>query len=292
VIQTRPSKLFLPKHEGSPATIFEYLLLRFPQVDPGTWRSRLLNGRITLSDGTTLREEAPYRHGLTVFYRKEVPSEPTVVEDPMLVYRDDEIMVVDKPPGMPVTPAGQYVERSLLIRLQRSTGLIDLAPVHRLDRDTAGLLLLTIKPHMRGAYHRLFAEGNIEREYIAIAHASAAPEQKRWRIENRIEPGEPWYRQRIVEGPVNAITEIEFDGALSGGLARFRLFPGTGKKHQLRVHMDSLGFPIVGDPFYPEIREKQAGEPPLQLLARRLAFTDPLTSQSRCFNSTRILESS
>ena len=284
---TRPSRLYLPKIEPRPATILEHLLARFPQVHPTIWLSRISRGLVTLSDGTTLREDSPYRHGITVFYRKEVPSEPASIEKALVIYRDEDILVADKPHGMPVTPAGEHVGRSLLVQLQKSTGLADLAPMHRLDRETAGLVLFTIKPAARGHYHRLFAEG-IEREYLAVAHIIDAPDRRHWRVENRMESGDPWFRQRIADGPANAITDIELRDVREG-VGLFRLVPETGRKHQLRVHMASIGFPIVGDPFYPQIRERQSGDPPLQLLARRLAFTDPLSGVPRSFTSVRRL---
>jgi tRNA pseudouridine32 synthase/23S rRNA pseudouridine746 synthase len=255
---------------------------------PRVWRERVSRGVVTLSDGTLLREDSPYRHGLFVFYRKEVPSEPAPVEVPLIIHRDENILVVDKPHGMPVTPVGQHVERSLLVYLQRSTGLDTLAPMHRLDRETAGLLLLTIKADVRGQYHRLFAEGLIEREYRALAYIKDAPSRKHWRVENRLRQGEPWFRQRIVEGRANAVTEIELLERREGA-GLFRLVPRTGKKHQLRVHMASIGFPIVGDPFYPEITEKAPADPPLQLVAHRLAFLDPRTGEPRSFISHRIM---
>ena len=285
---TRPSRLYLAKIESPPATILEHLCARFPQIQPRIWRARVSRGLVTLSDGTALGMDSPYRHGITVFYYKEVPSEPAPLEEPLVVYRDEEILVADKPHGMPVTPAGQHVERSLLVRLERSTGLATLAPMHRLDRETGGILLLTIKPDARAHYHRLFAERMIEREYLAVAHIIDAPNRTHWRVKNRMESGDPWYRQRIVEGPANAITEIELID-LQGNAGLFRLIAHTGRKHQLRVHMASIGFPIVGDPFYPEIREKQDEDPPLQLLARRLAFIDPLSGAPRSFTSVREL---
>jgi tRNA pseudouridine32 synthase/23S rRNA pseudouridine746 synthase len=285
---TRPSRLYLRKLESPPATILEHLLARFPQVHPNVWRRRVLQGLVTLSDGTTLKEESVYRHGIFVFYRKEVPLEPAPDEDARIVYRDENILVVDKPHGMPVTPAGEYLERSLIVQLERRAGLSEIAPMHRLDRDTAGLLLFAINPAARGLYHRLFAERAVQREYLAAGKISDAPRQTRWRVENRLEPGEPWYRQRIVDGPVNAITEIELlETKEAFGL--FRLSPQTGKKHQLRVHMMSIGFPILGDPFYPAIRQKQDEDPPLQLVAHRLEFTDPLSGARRTFTSSRQL---
>ncbi len=285
---TRPSRLYLPKFDSCPATILEYLLARFPQINPNIWRDRVSRGHVTLSDGTTLTEDSPYRHGMTVFYRREVPSEPDAAEEALVVYRDENILVADKPHGIPVTPAGEYLDRSLLVRLQRITGLSTLAAMHRLDHDTAGLLLFTIDPSARARYHRLFAERMIEREYVAAAHILEAPTQRRWRVENRMESGDPWFRQRIVDGPVNAITEIELLDVREGA-GLFRLLPATGRKHQLRVHMASIGFPIAGDPFYPVIRERQDGDPPLQLLAKRLAFIDPLTGVAHSFVSARKL---
>src|SRR5581483_6157986 len=188
---TRPSRVYLPKFDSAPPTIFEYLLARFPLINSTVWQQRVSRELVTLDDGTVVDERSPYRHGLTVFYRKEVPAEPPCLEEPKIIYRDDEILVVDKPHGMTVTPSGEHVERSLLFRLQTMTGLPDLDPIHRLDRDTAGLLLFTVKRDSRAHYHRLFADGQIEKEYIAVAHAVAPPTATHWRIENRIGRGEP-----------------------------------------------------------------------------------------------------
>ena len=283
------SRLYLPKLESPPSTILEYLFVRFPQIDPRVWRERVSRGAVTLSDGTALQEDSPYRHGGFVFYRREVVSEPGVVEEPLIIHRDEEVLIVDKPRGMPVTPVGPHVERSLLVYLQRITGLDTLAPMHRLDRETAGLLLFTTKAEIRAQYHRLFADSLIEREYRAVAYTKDAPTEMHWHVETRIEPGHPWFRQRIVEGPPNAVTEIELLERLEG-IGLFRLVPRTGKKHQLRLHMASLGFPLIGDPFYPGITEKRNGDPPMQLLANRLAFVDPRSGEPRSFTSRRGLE--
>ncbi len=154
-MQTRPSRLYLPKWDGSPRTIFEYILARFPQVQTSVWRTRVMQGEVSLSDGTAVGFETAYRHGITVFYRKEVPSEPDPIEQPLIIYQDEDILVADKPHGMPVTPSGEHVERSLLVSLQRRSGFRELSPVHRLDRDTAGLVLFTIRAETRARYHRL-----------------------------------------------------------------------------------------------------------------------------------------
>ena len=188
-----------------------------------------------------------------------------------------------------MTPAGEYVERSLLARLQQRTGLTRLAPAHRLDRDTAGVVLFVVKPEARAAFHKLFADHTVEREYLAIAHVASNPDGQTWTVKNRLEPGQPWFYQRVVDGPTNATTVIELlkqDGAL--GL--FRLLPQTGKKHQLRVHMASIGFPIVGDSLYGSSATTKADDPPLQLLAHRLLFVDPIRRSNRTFTSLRTLQ--
>ena len=280
------SRVTLPKLESPPASIADYLISRFPHVSEPAWRDRFARGLITIAEGVTLREDAPYRHGLLVYYEREVPLEPDSPEVETILYQDSEILVADKPHGMPVTPAGDYVARSLLARLERSTGLGTLAPLHRLDRDTAGLVLFSVNVSSRARYHELFAKRVIEREYLAIARVNEVPEQTRWLVENRIGAGTPWFRRQIVEGPVNAITEIELT-EVPDGLGRFRLRPKTGKKHQLRVHMAAIGFPILGDPVYPDLREPQPSDPPLQLVASRLSFTDPLNGVKRDFITAR-----
>ena len=283
-----PSRLHLPKIESPPATILAHLIEHFPQVSPHIWRERVARGLVTSDDGTTVGEDSPYLHGITIFYRKEVPSEPDPLDEEVVLYRDEQILVADKPHGMVVTPAGDHVERSLLVRLQRSTGLGTLTPAHRLDRDTAGVVLLIVKRAARHHYHRLFAEGTLDREYLAVARLVDAPDQKKWIVENRIEEGDPWYRRQIVDGAANAITDIELlDVREDVGL--FRIRPKTGRKHQIRVHMASIGFGIVGDALYPNATDKREGDPPLQLLAKRLSFVDPLSGKPRSFASSRKL---
>ena len=243
---------------------------------------------ITSDHGDRVTENTPYRHGMTIFYRKELASEPEPSEEETVLYMDDEILVADKPHGMVVTPAGDHVERSLLVRLQRRTGLNTLVPVHRLDRETAGLVLLSVNPDTRSQYHALFADRTIAREYSAVAHLDGVPAKRAWYVNNRIEAGEPWFRKRVVDGPPNAVTVIELIDA-GKGVGLFRIRPKSGKKHQIRVHMASIGFPITGDRLYPEIRDGNDSELPLQLLARGLEFSCPLSGDSRQFQSAREL---
>src|SRR5207237_625168 len=155
------------------------------------------------------------------------------------------------------------------------------APMHRLDRETAGVVLFTTTIEARPRYHELFSSRTVEREYLAVAMLGNTGVQKVWDVRNRLEEGEPWYRRRIAKdngGEPNSITRI---GLLEShnGFGLFRLLPESGKKHQLRVHMASIGFPIVGDLLYPEIRKYNESDSPLQLLAHRLSFIDPLSGE-------------
>jgi tRNA pseudouridine32 synthase/23S rRNA pseudouridine746 synthase len=290
-----PSRLYLPRIEPVPRTILEYLIAHFPHIAARTWNDRLARGLVTLvesdASGTTVTTETPYRHGSTVLYYKEVPDEQAGMEDlaeDIILYQDANILVADKPHGMVVTPSGDQVERSLLVRLQKRTGLSTLAPIHRLDRETAGVVLFAIHTSAREPYHRLFSERLADREYLAVGHLHKVTDEREWHVTNRMEEGEPWYRRRIAENigtEPNAITRIERLESRNG-LGFFRLRPETGKKHQLRVHMASIGFPIVGDLLYPDVRKLQDQDPPLQLLAHRLSFVDPLSGEPQSFTSS------
>jgi tRNA pseudouridine32 synthase/23S rRNA pseudouridine746 synthase len=285
------SRLHLPKLDTTAKTILEYLIAHFPHIAAETWRDRVANGKVTLDDGTTLTAESPYRHGVTVLYSREIEQEPTADVEETILFQDANILVADKPHGMVVTPSGDHVERSLLARLQNSSGLEKLAPVHRLDRETAGVVLFTVNAEARARYHELFSSRSVQREYLAVAKIDDGGMQRVWDVRNRLEQGEPWYRRRIEESSdaePNAITRIEFLESRNG-LGLFRLLPETGKKHQLRVHMASIGCPIVGDLLYPEIREYNERDSPLQLLAERLSFIDPLSGEPRSFTSVRRL---
>ena len=250
----------------------------------------MTRGLVTKDGGTAVKADAPYRHGQTIYYFREVRSEPESPVSETILFQDAQILVVDKPHGMRVTPAGDHVDRSLLSRLQRSVGNPNLAPLHRLDQETAGLILFSVNPNTRGRYHALFANRAINRTYVAVTRSREIPSQKHWIVENRIERGEPWFRQRIVQGLPNAITRIEWRRTL-GDLALFHLYPKTGRKHQLRVHMASIGFPILGDPLYPQQREPEPSDPPLQLLAYELRFIDPVTGVERAFKTSLKLAS-
>ena len=287
-----PSVVTLPAGIGGedPANLLDFLDRRFPRVGREVWRRRIAGGKVRWADGEAVRPGGPYRPGARLHYFREVQAEPEVPFREEILYADRHLLVADKPPFLPVHPAGRWVNECLLHRLRRATGIADLAPLHRLDRDTAGLVLFSIDPATRPAYHQLFDRGEVERTYRAAARVDGAPKRREWRRESRIVPGSPWFRMREAPGPPNARTRVGLE-SLRAGRGLFRLHPETGKKHQLRLHMAALGFPLDNDRLYPDLAPEAADDfdRPLALLAWRLAFTDPLSGERREFTSRRSL---
>jgi tRNA pseudouridine32 synthase / 23S rRNA pseudouridine746 synthase len=280
---TPKSRIVLPS--GPWPTVLAFLAERFPAIPVAAWSGRMARGLVDDGHGP-LAPDAPYRAGITVYYRREVAAEPRVPFEETILHVDDDLVVADKPHFLPVMPAGAYVEETLSVRLARRLGNPDLVALHRLDRATAGLVVFSARPSSRDAYTRLFRERRIEKIYEALA--PPLPELSFPHVhESRLEKGEPFFRMREVAGEPNACTRVDVIER-GPGLWRYRLQPVTGRKHQLRVHMAALGAPIAGDVFYPRLRDEAPGFiEPMCLLARELFFMDPLSGVERRFRSER-----
>ena len=289
-ISSHPSTVTLPQVAKPYPALLEFLSNRFPHIPLEIWAQRLADGKVLDAAGAPLTPESPYLPYAKLFYFREVASEPHIPFAETILYQDDDLLVADKPHVLPVTPGGRYVEECLLSRLRRRTGRADLAPLHRIDRETAGIVLFSVNKQTRGRYANLWLPGKIEKTYEALSACVPAPEESKWAVENRIERGEPFFRMQTVPGKVNArsvITLLEY----SNGIARFLLQPLTGKTHQLRLHLSGLGCGILNDRFYPELQAERADNfaHPLQLLARMVRFRDPLSGAIREFVSGRKL---
>ncbi len=281
------STLQLPP--GTWPTVLDCLCERFPSVSRVQWLERMARGRVIDGEERCLTPETPHRVGLEVHYYREVPDEAPIPFDEVVLHEDSDLLVADKPHFLPVTPVGPHVHETLLGRLIRRTGNHDLAPLHRIDRETAGLVLFSTNPRSRARYQALFRERRIHKSYEALAPALpgvAFPCVHK----SRIVAGEPFFRMQEIEGPANSETRIEVI-ARGDGYWRYALTPITGRKHQLRLHMAALGAPIANDGVYPLLRHRGAGDysAPLQLLARRLDFIDPVSGVERSFSSGFIL---
>jgi tRNA pseudouridine32 synthase / 23S rRNA pseudouridine746 synthase len=247
--------------------------------------AKVLAGEVVLPDGTVVSASTVLQPGAHVYFYRELRDEVPVPFDIPVLYRDDDIVVIDKPHFLATMPRGRHVAQTAVVRLRRELDLPELSPAHRLDRLTAGVLLFTTRRGIRGAYQTLFSRGEVRKTYLARAAVGPRLEfptvvrnrivKRRGQLQAVEEPGEP-----------NAETLVEH---LGDGL--YRLIPHTGRTHQLRVHMAGLGMPIIGDPLYPSVVDVAPEDfsMPLQLLAQRLEFEDPVTRRRQVFVSRRSL---
>ena len=280
-----PSCQWLPP--GQWETVLDFLRERFPDVETATWLARMRKGQVVDETGLRLDAGTPYRVGACVFYYRELETETRIPFDEQVLYEDEHLLVVDKPHFLPVTPAGRFLRETLLVRLRMKGQPEQLTPIHRLDRETAGVVLFSLNPATRGRYVALFRERKVEKIYEALAGTRADlvfPHTRR----SRIVRGEPFFRMKEVEGEPNSETRIDALKTLAGPTL-YQLRPVTGKKHQLRLHLSALGIPILNDRLYP-IAHPVADDDfsnPLKLLARSVSFRDPLTGREHFFESGR-----
>ncbi len=280
-------------HGGPWPSVLDFLCARLQVLSRAEWAARLAAGDVLNADAAPLAADAPCAEGQRVFYYRRIDDEPAAPESAQVLYQDDTLVVADKPHFMPVTPGGRFIQRSLLVQLKRQLNLPDLTPVHRIDRETAGLVLLAVRPNARDAYQALFRDRLVDKLYEAVAldvPALAAPRTYSSRL---ADDDARFFLSREVPGAPNSCSHIERVAAAGPGRALYHLRPVSGQRHQLRLHMLALGAPLLGDAFYPTVlrgpEEADDTQRPLQLLARELAFDDPLTGQRRVFRSRREL---
>jgi tRNA pseudouridine32 synthase / 23S rRNA pseudouridine746 synthase len=283
-----PVRLRLPAGDAW-ATVRDHLVERLA-AGAGVIDGMLDAGLIVDADGRPVPPDTAYVPGMFVWFHRELPDEERVPFPVDVVYRDEHVVVADKPHFLATTPRGSHVAETALARLRRQLGIPALSAAHRLDRLTAGLVLFTVRPEERGAYQSLFRDRRVQKVYEAVAPYDTTVDLPRT-VRSRIVKSRGHMAAQEVDGEPNAETRIELL-AERKGVARYRLLPRTGQTHQLRVHMSALGLPILGDPLYPVVTEPvTVGDfrHPLQLLARELEFTDPVTGREHRFVSSREL---
>jgi tRNA pseudouridine32 synthase/23S rRNA pseudouridine746 synthase len=273
--------------------LLAWLVERFPHLGRSILEDRLLRGEIVDEAGRTMAADTPYRAGARIWYYREVPPETPVPFEEVILHRDERLLVVDKPHFLATIPGGRYLRETLLARLRNKLDLPELTPIHRLDRETAGLVLFCIHPPSRGAYQQLFEQRTVSKVYEAIASYRAdlpLPLVHRSRLIEGGKDGERFFIMQEVAGEPNSETRVDLIEQ-RGELAKYRLEPHTGRKHQLRAHMLALGIPIQNDPWYPFVQTDKGEDfsQPLQLLARQVEFVDPLSGEARQFSSRMAL---
>lgn len=282
------STIHLPR--GPWPTVLDALCACFPAIARDAWRERMLGGKVTDSEGRALEPARAYAPGMCVRYCREVRDEPVIPFRERILHLDSELVIADKPHFLPVMPAGPYVRETLVTRLIAQLGMPELVALHRIDRLTAGLVMFSCNPKTRAHYQALFRQRQITKHYEALAPAlpdSSFPLVRR----SRLAQGPEFFRMQETAGEPNSETRVSV--IERGERAwRYALMPVTGRKHQLRVHMAALGAAICGDRLYPTLEPEAPDDynRPLQLLARSLELTDPLTGEHRRFDSQLSLQ--
>lgn len=271
-------------------TILQFLSKKFPRISSDEWEQRINQGKVLDDESQPITIDTEYMPHRRIFYFREVENETVIPFTEEILFQDNEILVACKPHFLPVTPGGRYVDECLLNRLRKSTGLKDLAPLHRIDRETAGLVLFSVNPKSCARYGNLFKKGLVKKTYQAVSAGRPNQGETDWFVEDRLEQGTPWFRMKIVPGKANARSTIHLLDS-KNNRSLFELHPITGKTHQLRIHMCSIGLGILNDNLYPHLQpeSKDNYSAPLQLLAHTVRFKDPLTGMEREFTSQRKL---
>ena len=295
-----PSRLVVAP--GPACTLADYLGARLRSgID---WRARLAQGDVVDAQGHALAADAPCVPGQTLWYWRWLPPEPRVPFELVVLHQDAHLVVVDKPHFLASIPGGRYLQETALVRLRRLLGNDDLMALHRLDRETAGVLLFSAQPATRNAYHALMREQRMHKTYEAVApwrDGLLLPLAAHHRLQDTA--GASHLPVQVVDGEPNVSTQVELlrrlghspGHGLAPDLAHYRLTPLTGRRHQLRAQLNALGLPILGDRIYPRLWPEPAADAPpdyshpLQLLAREIRFTDPLSGAPRHFVSARRL---
>ena len=284
------SRVSLPT--GDWATLLDFLCERFPAVSKQEWVARIHKGQVLHEDGSSVTLDEPYAAHQFIFYYRDVPQEAKLPVDAQVLFEDEHLLVADKPHFMPVTPGGRYLQSCLLVQLKRSTDCESLTPIHRIDRETAGLVVFCKRAQDRDAYHALFREHQVRKWYQAVA--AFHPQLPLPLVHrSRLAEADKFFLSQEVPGEPNSETRVSLLKRI-GEEALYQLQPLTGHRHQLRIHMVSLGLPIRGDQLYPQLLrgpdEADDFSQRLQLLAQRIAFTDPVTGEERDWQSRRSLQ--
>jgi tRNA pseudouridine32 synthase/23S rRNA pseudouridine746 synthase len=311
------TRLRLPD-EGPWTTAMDYMMHRWGHIDPQGIEDRFEAGEIVGEGGVPLDRRTKLEDHTFIWYYRTLPPETRLPVELTILHQSEHLLVVDKPHFLPTTPGGTYIQESALVRLRNQLNLPDLIPMHRLDRMTAGILLLSTNPETRGRYQVLFEKRQVQKEYECVAAAQPSAEHPAVEfpvvVRNRMTKSRSYLLAEVIDGEPNAETRIDllrtFDaGTTDGGhpasaspadskhfgtapgtavhhtptqrRGLYRLEPHSGKTHQLRVHMASLGLGILHDAFYPDLLDKAPDDytKPLQLLARGIRFVDPITGK-------------
>ncbi len=286
------SRVYLPADQTH-LNLLAFFVAQFPHISEVEWIDRFHEGLVLDQEGQALKASEAYTPNTHLLYFRRLAREPEIPFEEQILYQDEHILVADKPHFLPVTPSGLYLHQTLLNRLKKKTGIQTLSPIHRIDRDTAGLVIFSVNPSERAQYQNLFRDRAVKKVYEAIApYSEELEKQLPITYQSRIQESEHFLQMQEVEGEPNSDTYIELI-AINKPWAKYRLTPGSGKKHQLRCHLNALNIPMRHDQIYPILTPYREYEldfsRPLQLLAKEIGFIDPINGLKRVFNSPQNL---
>jgi len=284
------SRVYLPFIDKPFPDIEDFLVSTFPAISRECWNTRINHGLVLTDSGHPVVKNTPYIPGSFLYYHKTADWEPRIPFQEKILYHDTHILVACKPHFLPVIPSGKYINECLLVRLKQKTGLQDLSPLHRIDRETAGLVLFSTNKKTRGLYQTMFMKKTVAKTYEAVTVCLEKNLPLKPIVRSRLVRGYPWFRMESQPGENNSESNMELVERHEHK-ALVRIFPVTGKKHQIRVHLSNLGYPILNDRFYPHLHPEKGTDfsAPLQLLAKKLEFTDPVSGEKKSFTTSRNL---
>ena len=268
-----------------PATAVSYVTQRFP--DSAAWfADEVAAGRVRSDDGAVVTTTTPYVPGVSVWFHRPIPDDDAAPVTLDVLYEDEWIIAVDKPHGLCSTPKGENVRRSAVVAGRVQFCNDQISALHRLDRSTGGVLLLCKRREDRGVFHKMFEERLVSKTYWAVASLNDRVGAVSVRVESRINKTQGELQAREDPGEINAVTDVRLLSTFSDAAGAWGLYevrPLTGRTHQIRVHMTSLGLPLRGDKLYPvplEDFDVEDSDNPMQLTARAMTFEHPMTGES------------
>lgn len=264
---------------GRPS-VLDFLSSEFQHSTRETWSERLAAGELEL-DGQTISEDQRLTAGQRLIWHRPPWTEEPVPLHFEVLYEDADLLAVGKPSGLPTMPGGGFLKHTLLALVRQ--GWPEASPLHRLGRGTSGVVLFSLKAAAAGALLADWREHRIQKLYIALAAGIAA--QDRYDIRVPIGPV-PHAKLREVHAaslagkPAHSLATVLERQSES---TRFQVEIFTGRPHQIRIHLASIGHPLIGDPLYAPggspLPDALPGDLGYLLHAHTLGFTHPRTGE-------------
>jgi 23S rRNA pseudouridine1911/1915/1917 synthase len=266
---------------GAGQSVLAHLTARYRHSSESVWRERIAQGEVLVAGRPAVASDV-LRPGQSLVWRRPPWEEPDVPLAFGILYRDDDLLAVAKPRGLPTIPNGGFLTHTLLHLVQRR--FPHAAPLHRLGRGTSGLVLLARTAHARRVVSAAWREGRVEKIYRALV--TGVPEPPNFSVDARIGPvphprlGQVYGASAGGKAALTHIRVLAVRGADSLVEARI----ATGRPHQIRIHLAAAGYPLVGDPLYvrggvPGPNPALPGETGYRLHAHRLGLAHPARAE-------------